>query len=78
MRANAGVYYARSPGIIFAQPLANFRRPPADLSVQLPFAVPADNPDRTVYRQLALIGIDLNRTPLAACPLSLPIRSTRS
>ena len=72
VRGNAGVYYARSPGIIFAQPLANFRFPPVDLSVQLPFQVPPDNPSQTVYQQLALIGIDLNRTPLGSLPIITP------
>ena len=38
----------------------NFRVPAGDLSPQLPFAVPAGNPNNTVYKQLALIGIDLN------------------
>ena len=72
VRGNAGLYYARSPGIIFAQPLANFGSPPVDLVVQLPFEVPADNPNQTVYQQLALIGIDLNRTPLGRLPIITP------
>ena len=72
VRGNAGIYYARSPGIIFAGPLSNFRLPPADLSVQLPFPVPADNLNKTIYQQLALIGLDLNRTPLGSLPIVTP------
>ena len=72
VRGNAGIYYARTPGIILAGPLGNFAQPPGDLSVQLPFAVPASNPNKTVYQQLALIGIDLNRAPLADLPIITP------
>jgi hypothetical protein len=72
VRGNAGLYYARSPGIIFAQPLAGFRLPAADLSLQLPFPVPPDSEYKTVHQQLALIGIDLNRTPLDALPIISP------
>lgn len=72
VRGSAGVYYARSPGLILAGPQTNFRVPPADLSVQLPFSVPTGNPNTTVYRQLALIGIDLNRTPLDSLPILTP------
>ena len=40
----------------------NFRVPPGDLSIQLPFPVPAGEPEQTrSIRQLLLIGIDLNR-----------------
>jgi hypothetical protein len=77
LRGHGGIYYARSPGIIFAQPLANFRQPPADLSLQLPFAVPAGNPHRTVYQQLALIGIDLNQTTLGNLPIISPEQMER-
>jgi hypothetical protein len=37
--------------------------------VQLPFPVAAGNPNSTLYRQLLLIGIDLNRTPLNQLPI---------
>jgi hypothetical protein len=72
IRAHAGLHYGRTPALIFASPLGNFRYPPADLSVQLPLAVPANNPNKTVYQQLALIGIDLNHSPLGALPIVAP------
>ena len=71
MRGDVGFYDARSPGIIFTAPHTNFRLPPADLSVQLPFVVPG-NANRTVYQQLALIGIDLNTAPLDRLPIITP------
>jgi hypothetical protein len=42
--------------------------PPGDLSVFLPFTVPAGNPNNTLYKQFRLIGVDLNTTPLDALP----------
>jgi hypothetical protein len=77
VRGNAGVYYARSPTIIFAGPLGAFRLPPADLSVQLPFDVPAENENQTVYKQLKLIGIDLNQYPLGSLPIITPDQIAR-
>ena len=47
----------------------NYRLPPGDLSIQLPFTVPAGNPNNTLYKQLLLIGIDLNQTPLGQLPV---------
>ncbi|HEY3129042.1 MAG TPA: carboxypeptidase regulatory-like domain-containing protein [Acidobacteriota bacterium] len=72
IRAFAGVYYARSPMLLFAGPLNNFRLPPGDLSVQLPFTVPASNPNNTLYKQLKLIGIDLNQFSLGNLPNITP------
>ncbi len=40
IRANAGLYYARTPMLLMAGPLNNFRTPAGDLSVQLPLALP--------------------------------------
>lgn len=37
LRGYGGVYYARTPLILFAAPVNNFRTPPGDVSVQLPF-----------------------------------------
>jgi len=68
VRGYSGVYYARTPAIIWAAPMNNFRVPAGDLSVQLPFTVPAGNPNNTLYRQLLLIGINLNNTPLDQLP----------
>lgn len=41
LRAFSGIYYARTPAIIIAGPVNNFRIPPGDVTVQLPFSVPA-------------------------------------
>jgi outer membrane receptor protein involved in Fe transport len=69
VRGFSGLYYARTPSLVWAAPMNNFRVPAGDLRVQLPFAVPAGNPNNTLYRQLLLIGIDLNRTPLNNLPI---------
>lgn len=72
VRGHSGLYFARTPGLLLTSPLQNFRVPAGDLSIQLPFSVPAGNPNNTLYRQLLLIGIDLNRYGLN----NLPILST--
>ena len=77
VRGHAGVYYARSPTLIFAGPLGAVRDPPAELSVQLPFDVPAGDENRTVYKQLRLIGIDLNQFPLGNLPIITPEQIAR-
>jgi hypothetical protein len=77
VRGYSGVYYARTPMLIFSDPMNNFRVPAGNVSVRLPFAVPVGNPNTTVYRQLALIGIDLNRFPLSEFPLLSPEQVTQ-
>lgn len=72
VRGSSGVYYGRTPGLIFAGPINNFRVPPGDVSVRLPLQVPAGNPNQTLYQQLRLIGIDLNTVLLD----NLPVLST--
>ncbi len=69
VRGHSGLYYARTPGLLLTSPLNNFRIPAGNLSIQLPFAVPAGNPNNTLYRQLLLIGIDLNRFALNQMPI---------
>jgi len=69
VRGFAGIYNARTPLILLAAPFNNFRTVPGDLSVSLPFAVPAANPNKTVYKQLKLIGIDLNSFSLDKLPV---------
>jgi hypothetical protein len=75
IRGWGGLYYARTPGLLFAGPLNNFRNPPGDLSVQLPLStssLPTTNPNKTcttVYCQLKLIGVDLNTTTLDKLPV---------
>jgi hypothetical protein len=68
VRAYTGLYYARSPALLFAGPMNNYRNPPGDLSIQLPFSVPSGNLNKTLYQQFLLIGIDLNQTPLDQLP----------
>ncbi|MBM3791465.1 MAG: TonB-dependent receptor, partial [Acidobacteria bacterium] len=50
IRGHAGMYYAATPFLLFAGPLNNFREPPGDLSVQLPFTPKAGDTRNTVYR----------------------------
>ena len=68
VRGYTGIYYARTPLLLFAGAGNNWRSTPGDVSVQLPFTVPASNPNKTVYSQLKLIGIDLNTFPLGGLP----------
>jgi hypothetical protein len=68
VRGYTGIYFARTPLLLFAGAGNNWRLPAGDLSVQLPFSVPASNPNKTVYQQLKLIGIDLNTFTLSNLP----------
>lgn len=71
VRGFAGVYYARTPLLLFSDPISNFRAVPGNLTVSLPFAIPAGNPNAacvTLFCQFNLIGINLNNTPLDALP----------
>jgi Carboxypeptidase regulatory-like domain/TonB dependent receptor len=76
VRGYTGIYYARTPALLYAGPMNNYRQPPGDLSLQLPLAAPG-NPNNTLYRQLLLIGIDLNRTPLNQLPILTPAQATQ-
>jgi len=69
LRGYTGLYYARTPALVYAGPMNNYRTPAGDLSLRLPLPVPAGNPNNTVYKQFQLIGIDLNRTPLSSLPV---------
>lgn len=69
VRAFSGIYYARTPMLLLAGPLNNFRNPPGDVTVTLPLPVPAGNVNNTVYRQLKLIGVDLNNFTLDKLPI---------
>jgi hypothetical protein len=74
VRGYTGIYFARTPLLLFAGAGNNWRLPAGDLSVQLPFSTAsllAGNPLKTcttVYCQLKLIGIDLNAFSLSALP----------
>ena len=68
IRGYSGIYYARTPLLSLAGPLNNFRTPPGDLRVSLPFtSLPASL--NTVYKQFNSIGINLNNFPLNALPI---------
>jgi outer membrane receptor for ferrienterochelin and colicin len=71
IRAFGGIYFARTPGLLFAAPLNNFRAIPGDLSIRLPLADPT-GACTTVYCQLNLIGIDLNTFSLGQLPVITP------
>lgn len=106
LRGFGGIYYARTPLLLFAAPVNNFRIPPGDVSVQLPFSLPSGfnlnnfltanpqyvaimnatggnctppnppNPSacipNTVFRQFAILGINLNTRPLNNLPTLTP------
>ncbi len=106
LRGYSGIYYARTPLLLLAAPVNNFRLPPGDVSVQLPFSLPAgfnlntflqNNPQyvaimnatggnctppnppnpaacnpTTVFRQFAILGINLNTRPLNNLPTLTP------
>lgn len=78
VRGFGGIYYARSPFLLFAGPMNNFRLPPGDLSITLPIrlSIPVTDPRynqfSTVYDQLKLVGIDLNQFSLGNLPIISP------
>ncbi len=76
VRGFAGIYYARTPLLLMAAPVNNFRVPPGDLTVSLPFRVPPGNPHDTLYEQMCLIGIDLNQRTLENLPTLTPDQLT--
>ncbi len=71
IRGNGGIYFARTPLLLFASPVNNFRLPPGDVSITLPFPVSSGQP-ATLYDQLLLIGIDLNQYSLGQLPQVSP------
>lgn len=94
IRGFTGLYYARTPLLILADPVNNFRSTPGNLTVQIggngiipstfnQAAFDAANPGyvalvgtgvrpNTVYRQFAILGIDLNQSPLTNLPILTP------
>ncbi len=76
VRGFAGIYYARTPLLLLAGPMNNFRVPPGDVTVALPFRVPPENPNDTLYEQMKLIGIDLNERTLDRLPTLTPDQMT--
>ncbi len=72
VRGFTGIYYARTPLLLLSGPVNNFRVPPGDVTVALPFRVPPGNPNDTLYEQMNLIGIDLNERTLDNLPTLTP------
>jgi hypothetical protein len=106
IRGYSGIYYARTPLILMAASVNNYRNPPGDVSVQLPFTgfsqtafntflgtaagqqyinITGCNPaaatgtdarnrctPNTIYRQFAILGINLNSSPLGSLPQITP------
>ena len=68
IRGYGGVYYARTPLLLFADAINNYRETPGNVSITLPFPVTGNQP-RTLYDQLLLIGVDLNNFPLGSEPI---------
>ena len=58
--------------MLLAAPVNNFRLPPGDVTMALPFRVPPENPHDTLYEQMRLIGIDLNERTLDNLPTLTP------
>lgn len=76
VRGFAGIYYARTPMLLMAGPVQNFRVPPGDVTVALPFSAPPGSPHVTLYDQMRLIGIDLNERSLDNLPTLTPDQIT--
>jgi hypothetical protein len=75
IRGYGGIYYARTPQILLAAPVNNFRATPGDVSISLPFntaSLPASNPlksCRTIFCQFNLVGVNLNNFSLDKLPI---------
>jgi hypothetical protein len=103
IRGYSGVYYARTPLILMAASVNNYRATPGDVSVRLPFTgfsqtafntflgtsagqqyinITGCNPSaaansdarnrctpNTLYRQFAIVGVNLNSSPLSNLPI---------
>ncbi len=81
VRGFGGVYFAATPLLLYAGPVNNFREPPGDLSITLPITgfpastvIPgcpntATGNCNTLYKQLQIVGIDLNAFALDKLPI---------
>lgn len=103
IRGFSGIYYARTPGLLFADTVNNYRQTPGNVSTTLPFTgfsqtafntflgttagqayrtitgcdptvTPLPNAcvPNTVYRQFAIVGINLNTFALGNLPNVTP------
>ena len=75
VRGYAGIYYARTPQLIFASPVNNFRATPGDVSISLPFNTGSLLPSnplkncKSIFCQFNLVGVNLNNSPLDKLPI---------
>lgn len=99
IRGFAGQYFARTPLLVLADSMNNYRLPPGNVSTQLPFtgftqanfntflgtaagaqykaitgcvsfaATAALCTPNTLYRQFAIVGVNLNNSPLSNLPI---------
>ena len=65
VRGHTGIFYAATPLLTFADPTANFRNPPGNVSL----SVGGPGTIKTAYQSFLEAGVDLNRTPLTALPV---------
>jgi outer membrane receptor for ferrienterochelin and colicin len=77
VRGFGGSYYAATPLLLYAGPINNYREPPGDLSTTFPIQnsklattnVPGcPAPCNTIFKQLQIVGINLNSFPLGQLP----------
>lgn len=69
VRGFGGIYYASTPLLLYSGPINNYRETPGDLSITLPFTVSAANPNKTLYQQFLLAGINLDNYQLGELPI---------
>ncbi len=104
IRGFSGLYFARTPGLVFADSVNNYRATPGNVSTQLPFTsfsqptfntflgtaagqqyrtITGCNPSgtaaqiafctpNTLFRQFAIVGVNLNSSPLSNLPILTP------
>jgi hypothetical protein len=63
IRGHAGLFYASTPMLLFADPSNNFRLPPGNVSLSLPLS------GSTVYKDFLSVGVDLNKSSLDNLPI---------
>jgi hypothetical protein len=76
IRGFGGIYFAATPLILYSNTVGDYREPPANVSVGLPFANPTavavpgcPAPCNTIYDQFRIVGINLNNFPINALPI---------
>ncbi len=79
IRSFGGIYFGATPQLLYSNTVGDYREPPANVSVRVPFANPnavavpgCPAPCNTVYDQFQIVGINLNNYPLNALPILTP------